>query len=87
MYNRGSDHRVALHRDLTTLVPTSDLGDSCSSWEASGPQAHELHCKDGETEAQRGSGADLGSPPGWSIAATERARAAHGGLPMLSLGW
>lgn len=42
------------------FVPTSDLGDSLSSWEVSGPRAHGLHCKDGETEAQRGSGADLG---------------------------
>lgn len=42
------------------FVPSSDLGDYPSSWEVSGPQAHDLHHKGGETEAPRGSDADVG---------------------------
>ena len=65
MQDKFPERGLPLHRDITIIVPTSCLGDSLLSWKVSGPQASDLRCQGGETEAQRGSGAGLELPLGW----------------------
>ena len=62
MCNHGSDSQATL-RNYRSFSAQFLWSLSRSSQEASGPQVHDLHCKDGETEDQ-GVRGDLGLAPG-----------------------